>query len=136
MQLFTPSAAFVESVCNHPRVRPTLDMGTRRLEASNLPVECVRVAFEGGVALFVPTVSGVYDGHVAIHPKWWGRAALRFGRAAVSQLFNVYGAVRLEAVTSTRLPVAGEYCKRLGLKPDGRDLFQEYYSTEAASWAV
>lgn len=146
MILFTPSAAFVEAICNHPRVRPTLDLGNRPLRANNLPRESVLLAFEGGVAIFNrwrPYLEGpdtplrsVFEGHVAVHPRWWGRPALAFGRSAVSALFDMHGADRLEVATSAQLPTAAAYCRRLGLKPEGRDLFQEYFSMEAASWAV
>lgn len=136
MELFTPSVAFVEAICNHPRVRPSLDLGIGSLRAFNLPVDAVRIAFEGGVAIFVPVLPETYSGHVAVHPRWWGRPALRFGKAAITRLFEVYGAQRLEVSTSANLLTAGAYCKRLGLKPEGRDLFQEFYSMEAKSWAA
>jgi hypothetical protein len=139
MKLFTPSAAFVDAVCNHPRVRPSLEGGTRRLRANNLPVDCVLRAFDGGVGIFVPVPDPddvVYEGHVAVHPAFWGRAALAFGKLAVTELFNDHWADRLEVVTSAQLPTAAAYCRRLGLKPVGRDLFQEYFIMEAESWAV
>lgn len=138
MRVFHPSNAFIEAVCNHPRVRPTLDLGSRRLRACSLPLNTVTLAFDGGVALFVPRsiVRDVYDGHVAVHPRWWGRPALAFGKAAVTRLFEEYGAARLEVQTSAQLPTAAAYCRRLGLKPEGRDLFQEYFSMEAEQWAA
>lgn len=136
MNLFTPSARFVEAVLAHPAVRQRVQGGTGRLKANNLPVDCVWRAFEGGWMLFVPITDTDYEGHVAIIPEYWGAPALEFGREAISQLFSKYGGRCLTAAAPVQLPAVRSYCRRLGLRPTGRDLFQHYFITEAESWAV
>lgn len=136
MNLFTPSRGFVEAVLNHPAVRFRVQGGTGRLSPNNLPGDCVWRAFSGGWMLFVPIGPDSYEGHVAVVPEYWGAAATAFGKAAISELFNKYGGRRLTAAAPVQLPAVRGYCRRLGLKPVGRDLFQHYFSTEAESWAV
>lgn len=136
MNLFTPSARFVEAVLNHPAVRRRVQGGNGRLSASNLPVDCVWRAFDGGWMLFQPVGAGSYQGHVAILPDYWGGPAVTFGKLAITDLFTKYGGLRLEAAAPVQLPAVRSYCRRLGLKPEGRDLFQHYFSVEAESWAA
>lgn len=136
MDLFTPSKRFVEAVLNHPAVRHRVQGGNGRLMANNLPVDCVWRAFVGGWALFIPLGARSYEGHVAVIPEYWGRPALAFGKAAVTDLFTKYDGARLTVPVPVQLPAARAYCRRLGLKPDGRDLFQHYFIMEAESWAV
>lgn len=136
MDLFTPSGRFVEAVLNHPAVRFRVQQGTGRLSPNNLPHDCVWRAFCGGFALFLPFAPDQYEGHVAIVPEYWGAPALAFGKRAVTDLFIKYGGRRLEVPVPVQLPAAKTYCRRLGLKPEGRDLFQHYFSMEAQSWAA
>ena len=136
MEIFTPSRAFVEAVLNHPAVRQRVQGGTGRLRANNLPVDCVWRAFFGGWMLFIPVGGAVYTGHVAIIPEAWGAPALAFGKLAITDLFTKFGGQRLEAAAPVQLPAVRAYCRRLGLTPAGRDLFQHYFVTEAESWVA
>ena len=86
------------------------------------------------MALFEHVQRGSYEGHVFCLPGHRGAAALAFGRAAVSWLFETVCAERLAAHVPMWLPAARIYCRRLGLRSAGRDLFQEYFEVEAVSW--
>lgn len=136
-ELFIPSLEFVDRVINDPAVRPTVEPGLHRLDArraydsSNNQL----IAFEGGVALFMRMQAAEFEGHVFCLPGHRGARALIFGKAAVTWLFTGPMASRLFVPVPFGLPAARLYCRRLGLKPMGRDLFQEYFATEAVEWA-
>lgn len=137
MNTFTPSAKFVDAVSNHPAVRATIDQGCWRVRSYGVITDSRNrvIAFEGGYALFLGLGEGLYEGHVAALPGSRGAAALAFGKVALQWLFADVEAHRVVVPVPVQLPAARTYCRRLGLKPDGRDLFQEYFSTEAVAWA-
>lgn len=138
MGLFVPSTGFVNAVINAPGVRGTVQQGQHRLDASRFlsePRNAV-IGWAGGLAAFEHVERGLYEGHVFALPGYRGAAALTFGKQAVSWLFAKVGADRLVAPVPIQLPAARIYCRRLGLRPSGRDLFQEYFEVEACQWAV
>ena len=137
--IFTPSITFANAVLNHPAVRPTAECGVYRInaEAVLLTPGTVAVAFNFGLAVFVKHPNEEYDGHIFILPEGRGALAIRFGKLALAALASsVAGNPRLHTGVPLVLPAARWYCKRLGLKPVGRDLFNEYFTTEIQSWAA
>lgn len=134
-----PSPAFVDAVINHPTVRGTFERGALPLRSAGLlgqPDNWAVADPDGAVALFLGRGAGVYQGHIATISGSRGAKALVFGRRALTWLFTDCGASKLEAAVPAILPAARTYCRRLGLKPEGRDLFNEYFSMEAGQWAV
>ena len=138
MITFTPSPEFVDLVINHPSVRPTVQLGANRLSSEDVvrkPGNVV-VAYEGGVALFQRLGEGLYDGHIFTLEGSRGSEALAFGRLALARLAERSEGGTLRTAVPITLPAARFYCRKLGLKPEGRDLFNEYFTTEIAAWAV
>lgn len=136
--LFVPDAAFVNAVLNHEAVRPTAQAGAYKLDAAqflreprNTAVACV-----GRVMLLEHVERGSYAAHVFCLPGQRGAAALAFGRAAITWLFDIVSADRLLAAAPIQLPAVGVYCRRLGLRSAARDLFQEYFEMEAQKWVA
>lgn len=137
MELFKPSARFVDLVINHPSVRPAMAPGDRplysaaRLQDPNLHV----IAFAGGLAMY--TAHGTeLTGHICCIEGSRGAGALTFGRKALVWAFRDLGASKITAPVTHNLPAAKLYCRRLGLRSESVDLFQEYFSMEAQSWAA
>lgn len=138
MDLVIPSLAFVQMVINHPGVRPTVQQGDDYIDACAAYRDDANqiISFEGGIALFKHLGCAVYEGHVFVLPGHRGSEALAFGKAAVTWLFTGPMALKLSVPVPLVLPAARYYCRKLGLKPTGRDLFQEYFEVEAAEWAA
>lgn len=138
MEIFIPSPAFVDLVVNHESVRATIDRGDHKLASADIvrnPDNAV-YGFDGGVALFVQRVPDVYVGHIAVLSGSRGSEALRFGRAALHRLFTERRASKLVAHVPIQLSPARYYCRRLGLKSESRDLFEETFTMERELWAV
>tara|TARA_B100000678_G_scaffold289414_1_gene299909 strand:- start:10268 stop:10675 length:408 start_codon:yes stop_codon:yes gene_type:complete len=129
---FKPSIEFFDLVINHPSVRPTAQQGTHPLSSEELlsNPENIAVAGVGGVVLFVAKGNGVYQGHIFALEASRGRQALHLGEAAIQRLKEAPGVRKLVASVPMQLPAARYYCRRLGLKPEGRDLFDEHFSME------
>lgn len=138
MKTFTPSPTFVDAVVNHPEVRPYVEGGTARLHSADVVLnpDNYVVAWDGGVAVFIGRGQGVYEGHIATLPASRGVKALAFGKAALQRLFAERRARRLVAHVPLELPAARVYCRRLGLKSESRDLFEEHFSMEVSQWVV
>jgi hypothetical protein len=138
MILFKPSNVFVDAIINHPGCRATIQQGRYRLESAGVlsNPENVVLAYDQGVAIFEGLGRGVYQGHICTLPTSRGREALAFGRLAVTKLFHEHRAAVLTARVPMQLPAARFYCRRLGLKPEGRDLFDEIFTMECDKWAV
>ena len=138
MILFTPSPFFFDAVINHSSVRPTTQRGSERLSSEDVLEDPANlaVAFEGGVALFRKVGVQAYDGHIFVLDGSRGSEALQFGKAALARLATRPDAIYLHTGVPLALPAARTYCRRLGLKSEGRDLFNEYFSTEIQQWAV
>lgn len=133
---FTPSVGFVNDIINAPGVRATVEQGAYRLDASRVleqPQNAV-IGWWGGVAVFEHVERGSFEGHVFCLPGCRGAKALQFGRLALDWLFGTVGASKLTAPVPVQLPAARIYCRRLGLRPVARDLFQEYFEVEAQQW--
>lgn len=136
MKTFTPSHDHIDLVINHPDVRPYVQQGVGRIYSDGyISALDLVVGYEGGVALFRYFGNGCYDGHIFTLPGSRGVEALRFGRLALARLATRKDAVWLRTGVPVVLPAARMYCRRLGLKSEGRDLFNEYFSTEIARWA-
>lgn len=138
MILFTPSATFVDAIINHPDVRNTIERGTHRLQSASVihdPNNYV-VAYEQGVAVFVGRGLDIYEGHICTLKGSRGAEALRFGKAALHRLFTERRARKVVAYVPLELPAARFYCRRLGLKSESRDLFEEHFSMENTQWAA
>lgn len=133
--IFQPSDKFVDLVINHPDVRPTVQHGAHRLYADT--DEAIYLAFDYGVAMF-RTFGKEVDGHIFVLPAGRGAPALAFGKAALERLTTLVPPEtrRLRTGVPLQLPAARIYCRRLGLKPEGRDLFNEYFTAEIAEWAA
>lgn len=138
MTLERPTVAFFNAVINHAEVRPTVEAGAHRLDASAVlsDVRTIALTNGGGIALFLYIGAGHYEGHVFCLPGHRGAGALALGKAALRQLFALPDARKLSAPVPLVLPAARLYCRKLGLRPIGRDLFQEYFLTEASEWAA
>ena len=132
METFHPTPAFVNTVINHPSVRPTAERGTHTLDsAEQLSIAAnYCLAFAGGVAFFVAQGGGVYCGHIYILEGSRGRDGLLFGRLALQSLSEQRGARKLVASVPVWLPAARTYCRRLGLQSSGLDLFEEHFNME------
>ena len=134
MNIHKPSLDFVELVINHPDVRPTVQSGNHRIYPA--ADDTIYLAFDYGVAMF-RRFWDEYDGHIFVLPAGRGAPALAFGRAALARLSTMSPPEqRLRTGVPLVLPASRIYCRRLGLKPEGRDLFNEYFSTEISRWAV
>lgn len=138
MELLTPTLDFVNLVINDPAVRPGVQRGTERLDCRAVYEDPSNqlIGFIGGVALFKHLGAAAFEGHVFVLPSYRGSEALAFGKAAVTWLFTGPMALRLSVPVPMVLPAARYYCRKLGLKSAGRDLFQEYFQVEAAEWAA
>ena len=137
-RLFRPNAYFVDLVINHPSVRPTTQQGFQYLsseETLKKPGTFV-YAFGGGVALFQHILDYTYDGHIFVLEGSRGSRALAFGHAALARLARDSDARQLRTGVPLALPAARLYCRRLGLKSESRDLFNEYFSAEVSQWAA
>lgn len=137
MELFRPSHTFVDAVINHPSVRPTVEQGLFRLSSFDIVNDRANeiVADSGGLALFLYLGNGAYEGHIFRLEGSRGANALAFGKLALQRLFGRPGVYQMHSAVPVQLPAARAYCRRLGLKPVGRDLFNEYFSTETSQWA-
>ena len=136
--IFTPSHKFVDMVINHPAVRPTVQRGTERLSSEAVLNRPGTLAVGGacGVALF-QRYNDTWDAHIFVLPSGRGAAAVAFGKRALERLaIHTGGSGNIHTGVPIVLPQARFYCRRLGLKPEGRDLFNEYFTTEILSWAV
>lgn len=138
METFTPTETFVDLVINHESVRSTIEQGGYRLYSANVVFNADNVvyAFESGVAVFVQVQPNVYEGHVAVLDGSRGSEALRFGRVAIARLFTERRARKLVVHVPLQLSAARFYCRRLGLKSESRDLFEETFTMEYDQWAV
>ena len=138
MNTFKPTSYFVNVIINHPDVRATIERGHHRVYSDAVvqnPENAV-YAYDCGVAVFIGVGQGVYEGHVAVLKPSRGSEAFLFGRNALQRLFNERRASKLVARVPLQLPAARFYCRRLGLKSESRDLFEETFSTEYDQWAA
>jgi hypothetical protein len=138
MLIFKPSARFVDMIINHPQVRATVQQGAERLFSEAVVESPINlcVAFEQGVAVFRYIAHRTYDGHIFALEGSRGAVALQFGRLALAKLSERCDADHLYTAVPLALPAARAYCRRLGLKAEDRDLFNEYFSAEVSQWAV
>lgn len=131
------SHILIDAIVNHPTVRPTAQGGSERLSSYGL-IRRGAVAFaddKGCLLLFVPQGDGVWEGHAFAVAGSRGGNAIAFGKLAVGRLFTDHRARRLVAAAPLQLPAVSYYCRRLGLKPVGRDDYQENFEVEAAQWS-
>lgn len=131
------SHILIDAIINHPTVRPTVQEGDERLSSYGLVREgAVGYADDKGCLLFfVPKGNDVWEGHVFAVSGSRGKNAVLFGLAAIGRLFTDHRAVKMVAAAPLSLPAVRVYCRRLGLKPVGRDSQCAYYETEAGQWA-
>lgn len=133
------SPTLVDLIINHPSVRPTADCCEGVLRSREL-FERGAVAYaeeEGfGCALFVPIGGDVWQGHIFIVEGGRGAAGLALGREALNCLFRGRLARKVVAAVPLALPAARFYCRRLGLKPVGRDDLVENFVLEIEQWAA
>lgn len=138
MTLFTPSPKFFNLVINHPEVRPTVQQGSHRLYSDAVLANPTTFAVGGlhGVALF-QQYPDAWDAHIFVLPSGRGATGVAFGLAALEQLArHTGGRGSVHTGVPVQLPQARIYCRRLGLKPESRDLFNEYFTAEISRWAV
>lgn len=134
--MITPTIEFVDSIINHPSVRPTAQEGDYKLSAAKAFANGARaVVCQTGVILFMPIGWGTWEGHIFMLEASRGATALAFGRQALSRFFAYPDASRLRAAVPLQLPAARMYCRRLGLRAVAKDPLYERFELEAAEWA-
>lgn len=62
------SPDFLESVANHPSVRPYIGGGNERVEAGESWPGCIGLEWPTGGIVFMPEGDGVYDAHLLFLP--------------------------------------------------------------------
>lgn len=130
VQLMTEAA---NAVLNHPDVRSTIQAGDYKIGVENLLADGGYVfATAGSVVALEALGSGVYQGHVASLRGSMGAGARQLGKWALKQMFTEHGALEVRAAVPWQLRAARLYCRSIGLKPEGRDLFHEFFSLGAA----
>lgn len=119
----TCSAKLVDAIVNHPSIRPTIELGTYRIDSSDLLSDdgTVIYASEDGVVIFIPKGWGIYEGHMAFLPWGRGKVMLSHCRAALDGIFGDFGAEKVTAAVPMQLPAARISCRLLGFASHGPD---------------
>lgn len=136
METYVPTLAQLNELLNAPGVRPaTVPAHITYLDATSFALEPLNaaLAYAGGCALFEHRGRGVYEAHMFAQPGHRGREALEFGKVAVKWLFDVVHASKLTVAAPNWLPQVALYCRKLGLEPIGKDLFEEHFQLEAGN---
>lgn len=112
----TMDAAFVNAIANDPSVRPSLP-GIGPVDFSFVVHDEQSVAFraEGGAILFKhATDHGVFDVDIMFLRPFLGSAVKVLSRLAAAAMFDIYGAIRIDALTLANNLPARRLAKAIG----------------------
>lgn len=117
---------FLESVANHPRVRPWIG-GEGEFRAGESWTRTVAVEWPEGGVVFVGEAPGIYSGHLVFAPKT--RDVLSKVRQAIAYLFSHTDASLLVAQFPPTHWHVRKIVQSLGMTPEG-----DYYRLTAKDW--
>lgn len=131
----THSPALVEAIVNHPDVRPTIEDGMYRLNASMIFESDDNLVFacETGVVIFVCFGDGVYHLHGGFLAHGRGANAVAEVKNAIEVVFSRYAARKVQAAVPLQLRAARMFCRLVGFASEGRDLTHEHFALEGAN---
>lgn len=128
MMFRTQSVALVNAIANHPDVRPTLEAGTERIDATAFMREPGNIVYAGeeGIILFQPLWDGGYRGHIGFLKSGRGATALACGRWVLDDLYDKNDVSTIVAGVPLPLRAARLFCKMLGFTHECDDAEQEW----------
>jgi hypothetical protein len=111
---------FINSVLNHPKVRPHIWHGDHELDASeSIEIMWTLVVPGSGVMMAEALGDGQYLGLTAFLPEAWGMEAVGAMRKAIKRIFTDTDCNRLYGSVKANNPRAGRNLIALGFKEVG-----------------
>lgn len=128
MMFRTHSVRLVEALANHPDIRPTIEAGDHRVDATEFLRSPGNIAYacDKGMILFQPLWDGGYRGHIGFLKSGRGAWALACARWSLDDLYDKNDVSTVVAGVPLPLRPARLFCKMLGFVHECDDAEQEW----------